>query len=487
MRIVIVGAGLVGTQLSRRLIQEKHNVSLIEANEERARHASNRLDCLVLHDEGNNISALEEAGIAKADALVCVTHSDEVNMIICGLAARYPKAVKIARVRNAEYVRLRRNTTSLDNHILGIDHFVHPDVAACHSVLSAVSHGAAGDILSFAGTSYTLGSIDVLAGSAFDGLSLKAFRAAAPPESLVTLVERDGASLLPSGTTVLASGDRIHALARESDMAIIFEKAGHTELPLHKIGVVGGGRLGALIIDGLLTQNNGAFPDEAADTAGKKKPSPVFSFFKKLIPKRFRRVTVIEQDYALCKELAARFPDALVLNQDISDESFVAEERLNSLDLIITATGHQELNMITAVYLKSRGVRRAIALVTGTGYAAMARRLGVDVVIPMQSVVVDSILSHLMGSGVKGVHRIGDGSIDIIELEVRSAAFVANKPITALRFAAGGLVMLVNRGGASFIPKGDYVFTAGDRIILIAKNKNEKEIERYFGAAHESA
>jgi trk system potassium uptake protein TrkA len=101
MRIVIVGAGMVGTQLARHLVLEKHDVTLIEPNEERARHASNRLDCLVIHDGGNRLSALEEAGIAKADALVCVTDSDEVNMITCGLAAsRYPHLLKIARVRN---------------------------------------------------------------------------------------------------------------------------------------------------------------------------------------------------------------------------------------------------------------------------------------------------------------------------------------------------------------------------------------------------
>ncbi|MDR0654679.1 MAG: NAD-binding protein [Treponema sp.] len=105
MHIIIVGAGHVGFQLARHLIEEKHDVSIIESNEERARHVSNRLDCMVLHDEGNSVSTLEEAGIAKAGALVCVTDSDEVNMIICGLAAGHKGLLKIARVRNDEYVR----------------------------------------------------------------------------------------------------------------------------------------------------------------------------------------------------------------------------------------------------------------------------------------------------------------------------------------------------------------------------------------------
>jgi trk system potassium uptake protein TrkA len=467
MRIIIVGAGLVGVQLARHLIQEKHDVSLVESNEERARYAANRLDCLVLHDEGNSLRVLKEARIAKADALVCVTGSDEVNMIICGLAAsRYPKLLKIARVRNDDYVRLNK----AGERILGIDHFVHPDVAAAESALSAIEHGARGDVLAFEGTPYKLGSVDITTGSAFVGLAVKDYRKIAPEESLITLVERRGEAILPDGAVVLAKGDRIHILAREKEMDRIFGLSGRTEQPLRSIGIVGGGRVGSLITEGLLTKDE------------KSKPS-LFSFFKALIFRRGYRVVIIEQDHNLCKELSARFPEALVLNEDISEESFTTEEQIDKLDLIITTTDKQELNIITAVYLKSRGVDRTIAMVTGPGYAAIARQLGVDVVIPMKTVVVDSILSHLMGGGVKEVHRLGDGSVDIIEAEIHKGAPAANTSISTFRLSAGGLLMLVNRGDDSFIPHGDYVFKEGDHIVLIAKTGSQAEIEKYFGAA----
>ncbi|QQO09602.1 Trk system potassium transporter TrkA [Breznakiella homolactica] len=467
MRVVIVGAGLVGTQLAQYLIQEKHDVSLIESNEERARHASNRLDCLVIHDEGNSLSALEEAGVAKADALVCVTDSDEVNMIICGLAAsRHPDLLKIARVRNDDYVRLNRS----GERILGIDHFVHPDVEASRSVLNAVEHGALGDVLEFSNTPYELGSIDIAPSSAFDGLSLMDFRSLVKGESLVTLIERESESLLPTGATVLTKGDRIHVLAKESELENIFRLAGRSQKHLRKIGIVGGGRIGALVAEGLLGQENG-------------RQASLLSFFKSLGAKSSKHVIIIEKDYALCKELSVRFPEALILNEDISDESFIAEERIDGLDLLITTTDDQELNIIASVYLKSRGVGRTIALVTGSGYAAISRQLGVDVVIPMKSVIVDSILSHLMGKGVKGVHRIGDGSIGIIEIEVPQGVPVEGKSLAEFRLPAGGLVMLVKRGPVSFIPRGDYVFESGDRIILIAKNGNEMEIEKLFGSS----
>jgi trk system potassium uptake protein TrkA len=489
MRIVIVGAGMVGTQLARHLIREKHDVSLIESNEERARHASNRLDCLVVQGEGNNLSALEEAGIAKADALICVTESDELNMITCGLAAsRYPASLKIARVRNDDYLRLYQapggelhgEPSSEGRKALGIDCFVHPDIEASRSVLNAIEHGAMGDIIAFENTPYELGSVDIAAGSAFDGLVLKDFHTLVKKECLVTLLERKGESLLPGGATILNAGDRISVLANGKDLDHIFTLAGRAERVLRKIGIVGGGRMGSLIAEGLLGIDN-------SRTEFSSHNRSLFGFLKTMLPKSGRRVIIIERDYNLSKELAARYPEALILNEDISDESFVSEERIDDLDLVVTATDDQERNMIAAIYLKSRGVHRTIAMVSGGGYTAIARQLGVDVVIPMKSVVVDTILSHLMGKGVMGVHRLGDGSVGIIEIEIGKNTPAADKSITELQLPGGGLVMLVNRGGASFIPRGDYVFKTGDRIALNSKHGDEPEIERFFGASQLAA
>jgi trk system potassium uptake protein TrkA len=478
MRIIIVGAGLVGTQLAKGLIRERHDVSLIEADEDRARHISNRLDCQVIHAQGNNFNALEEAGIARADALVCVTGSDEVNMLICGLAvSRYGNGakaplstglLKIARVRNDDYIDLG---WAGGNTILGIDHFIHPSLEAARSIMQAMEHGALGNFVSFPHTNFELGSVDVSAGSAFDGLELKVYHRMADGESLITLVERKGQTLLPSGSTALAAGDRVYILANKQNLPYLFNLAGSAGKPIHRIGIVGGGRVGSLLAEGLLSGGINA--------ASKKSP---FTLLQNLFKGNNRRVTIIEQDYRICRELASRFPNALVLNNDISDESFITEEQLDALDLLVTTTSNQELNIINAIYLKARGVGRTIAMVTGSGHAAMARHLGVDVVVPIQSVVVDSILSHLMGSSVKEVHNLGDGSAEIIQLEIGENAPIADKPIKEFKLSGGSLLMLATRNGNSFIPRGDYVFGRGDRIFLICKTGSQAEIDKYFGA-----
>jgi trk system potassium uptake protein TrkA len=350
-------------------------------------------------------------------------------------------------------------------------------VEAARWVLNAVNRGAMGDVLAFPGTAYELGSVDITPESPLDGLSLTDYRKVYPGESLVTLVERGGETFLPSGATVLAAGDRVHIFTRGEEMEAVFKLAGQTGPAIRRIGIVGGSQIGVLIAEGLL------HPEKQEEDSAEPFNIPargkgLFSFLGSLRPKNQRRIVIIERDYELCKELAARFPEALVLNEDISDEGFVAEERINDLDLIITATGQQELNIIAAVYLKSRGVGRAIALASGAGYGIIARQLGVNVVVPLGQVVVDSILSRL--SGVRGFHRIGDGGIGVYEIELSPEAALVEKPITEFRLSSGGLVMLAKRGGESFIPRGNYVFKAGDRVIIIARYGSEKEIEKFF-------
>jgi trk system potassium uptake protein TrkA len=330
-----------------------------------------------------------------------------------------------------------------------------------------MEHGALGNILSFAGTSYEAGSVTISAGCIFDGLALREYHEKVSGESMVILVERKGECILPAGSTLLERGDRVHFLSKETEMGRIFHLAGQSEKSIRKIGISGGGRVGILIAEGLLEH----------------KESGLFSFFKNLIPKNNYHVVIIEKDYALCKDLAARFPGALILNEDISDESFVTEERIGDLDLVIAATDQQELNIITAVYLKSRGVARTIAMVTGSGYTAIARQLGVDVVIPIKSAMVDAILSRLMGRGVMGLHSLGDGSINIIEIEVNPGSPAEGSPLKECSLPSGSLVMLVNCGEGSFIPRGDYVMLSGDRVVLITKKGSEAEIRKLFGSA----
>ncbi|MDR2489851.1 MAG: NAD-binding protein, partial [Spirochaetaceae bacterium] len=308
MYVVIVGAGQVGFQLASLLTLEKHDVGIIERDEARVRQLSSRIDCLTVHADGASLSVLEEAGIAQANVLVAVTDNDEQNMIICGIAAsRYANIIKIARVHNEDYVQLRisgnkeiRQMVNQEKKFLGIDHFIHPDVESARAAIRAIEHGAIGDVLSFSNSDFELNSVEIRKGSVFDGLSLLDWRKKVTRESLVTLIERDGKSLLPSGSTKLKKGDRVHILSSSEGFDNLFQLAGSAEKPIRSVGIVGASKIGTLVADGLCSRGGSKMLTEKARS--------FFSFFKSLILKSNRRIVIIEQDAGLCKELSAQYP-----------------------------------------------------------------------------------------------------------------------------------------------------------------------------------
>ncbi|MDE7383258.1 MAG: NAD-binding protein, partial [Treponemataceae bacterium] len=195
MKIVIIGAGFTGVQLAKLLVNEKNDVTLIDNDEEVMRHVSNRLDCNVVINDGNNIKVLEDAGIAKADALVCLTGSDEVNMITCSLVdSVYPDVLKIARVRNYAYYvntasaqQAHANTFSGDHRPLyGIDYMVHPDVEAAETIVEAVETGAISNVVGFDNSVMQISRITVAEGSAFANHKLMEMRSLCSVPLLIT-------------------------------------------------------------------------------------------------------------------------------------------------------------------------------------------------------------------------------------------------------------------------------------------------------------
>ena len=200
MRIVITGAGFTGVQLAQLLVNEKHNVVLIENDEEIARHAADRLDCTVITADGNNLETLEKAGIAKADALVCLTSNDEVNMITCSLVdSVYPEILKIARVRNYAYYvntaaarKTHANTfTGKHRPLYGIDFMIHPDVEAADAIVKAVESGAVSNVVTFGDSQMQISRVTVMKGSAIAGSKLFELKNVTDIPMLVSYIEFD--------------------------------------------------------------------------------------------------------------------------------------------------------------------------------------------------------------------------------------------------------------------------------------------------------
>ncbi|TFG57673.1 MAG: potassium transporter, partial [Spirochaetales bacterium] len=242
MKIIITGAGMLGTKLAKELINAKYDVVVIEKSMEQVQRLSSQLDCLILNDEGNRREALLQAGLEQADFFIAVTESDEVNMISCGLVkSLHPSTVTIARVRSLEYSVLE----NLEGPFLGgIDHILNPDLEAARSILRAVEYGATSDILSFDFSAVQIRNLVITESSAFLGRSIKDMRDTLDLEFLVAVLLHNNHYIIPTGTTSIHEGDTLYLIGPGETLEKIFEKAGKQKPSISRVVIVGGGKIG---------------------------------------------------------------------------------------------------------------------------------------------------------------------------------------------------------------------------------------------------
>ena len=446
MNIVIVGAGEVGTHIASQLVAEQKDVVIIEKDPECAAKASNMLDCLVITGEGSNVDILKQAGAENADIFIAATSVDEVNMISCFVAgSAFNTPVKIARVRNVDYMR----GGLLKNSSIGIDYLVNPEIEAAFDIVQTVLHGASSGIFAFQGTNAQLRDFLVKDDSIFNGVLVKDIRSIIDQNFIIAGVLRNEMLHIPKGDFQILTGDHIYIVALGKSFNKILTRAGMTVDKLKRIVLVGGGLIGKHIA-GMLIEDG-------------------------------KDVRIIEKDYERCKELSALYPEATVINGNISDQDVFEEENIAYTDAIITTTQSEELNILAGVYAKSKGVKRAVALIDKLNYTTLATNLGIDSCISAKLSSVDAILKFIRKGNIKNVYTIFEGQAEAIEFIVGSSnKNIIGKKIMDLKCPSGCLIIAVQRHRKTIIPTGSLVIEEGDSIITFAAHDEISRLEELF-------
>ena len=476
MTIFVIGAGFTGMQLAKMLVLERNKVVLIDNDAEKVRHASDALDCTVIEADGNSIDVLEQAGIASANAFVALTGDDEVNMIACQIVdSAYPDILKIARVRNYAYYSAvdsasrRKRTSSKDTvrAMYGMDAMINPDVEAASAIHRAVEYGAVGNIIDLK-NDFMLTTLGVGSDSVLVGRCMRELPGIDGWDFLVAFAEPETGALIPRGDTVINAGDTLGVVSRTADVAQVAQFADATHETFRRIVIFGADRVGSMLIPLIAEKRRGTLWQ---------------MIFGGKFPESSREVIVVDRNAARCHEIAERHPNVRVLCGDITDEALMSEEDLYSCDLIVAASGNYELNLVTAAYMKSKGANKAVALTASTAYGAVARKLGIDVAVPMRGTVVDSILSHLRGRNVSAIHSVCNRSFEIVEGDISDKSRFAGKKLRDLVELDGEFLLLLSKdsNGVTAIPNGDTTLEAGSHVVLIVRSGNTELLARICG------
>jgi len=443
MYAVIVGAGEVGFHIAAILSQEGHEVAIIDRDPEICRRAGEELDVLALNGNGASRAVLQQASMGRADLLVAVTDSDEVNMIACMAAKQVGVPQTVARIRNQEYVD---DAGSLATGFTGVDHVIQPESAVADEVIKLALVPGALDVEMFAHDQVSVVEVQVDPASPTLGIPLRTL--GLPEGVLVTAILRGGETTVPRGDATLEARDRVFLTGKSAaTVAAAGLLTGQHGVP-KKVILMGCGEIGMRIALGL---------EE----------------------KRIRS-TVFEKDVERAAVAAATLRRSMVIRDEGIEEAVLVREGVKAADLFIAATGDDRLNILTALMAKQLGARRTIAIVERSEFSRVVESIGVDVAISPRRMTASAILRLVRAGTVVSAAVLDKSAGEVLEFEVKATCPVCGRTLADLDFPEGALVGALVRGDKVSVPDGRSELTEGDVAVVFTLPKAVHGVEKLF-------
>jgi len=440
MRILIVGDGKVGHTLAEELIEEGHNIIIIDRNDEVVRKADELLDAMCIHGNGANAKTLLDAGVEKADIVVAATASDETNMLCCLIAKRLGAKYTIARIRDPEY----NESLNLLQHELGLDMTMNPERATALEISQLLRFPYASNIETFAKGRVELVEFRAQEEDAIVSLPLRELPSRHPnlPRVLYCAVEREGEVTIPNGEFVIRAGDRVHVAGELETVSQYFRIMGRNARRVKSAMLLGGGRI-SYYLARLLT------------------PAGI-------------HVTMFEKDEDKAALLSEQLPHVDVIAGDGTDQELLEQENLPGMDAFICLSDRDEENLITGLYAQQQGVQKVVVKNNRQAYNDVIHSLGLDSLVSPRIITCNMLLRYVRarvnagGTAVQKLYRLVDGKAEALEFIARKGDPYIGIPLKELDVRPGALVAIILHRGKVIIPFGNDAIQAGDNVVIIA-------------------
>ncbi|WP_336328490.1 Trk system potassium transporter TrkA [Halovenus sp. HT40] len=441
MRVVIIGAGLVGTSIAANLAAD-NDVIVVEDDPDRADQLQFDLDILSILGDGTSLATLQEAEVDDADMFIACTGDDRTNLVACGTAKTLGDPFTIARVKSAEYLR----TWQRKHGAFGADHLVCSDLLTAENIVRVTGLPAAIDLDPFADGLVHMAEFEITADSPV------ASQTVAEADRFKSLtfagLFRDGSVLIPGGETRIEAGDRAVVIGSPASV-----RGFSNDL------------------------NPSTTPDKADDIviAG---GSEIGYHTARLLEERESKSRLIERDETRARELAEELSGTVVMHQDATDVDFLSREHVDEADIVIATMPSDERNLLVAVLAKRLGVDRVIAVVNNDEYVTLFEEIGIDVAVNPRGVTAEEITRFSFESVAENLSVLENDQAEVLELELDSDSSMVGYTIRELDSELSGqfVVGALTRGGTLITPRGDTTLEAGDHVIIFVETSFADEI-----------
>ena len=450
MKIVILGAGQVGSTVASALVHEDNDITIVDKDQRRLKELQDQMDIRSVLGYASHPKVMERAGIEDADLVIALTSSDEVNMVACQIAyTLYNVPTRVARVRAAAYTD---QTVLFHREHAPVDVLISPELLLTQYIARLIEYPGALQVMDFAGGKAQLVATEAEAGGLLIGQKLYTLRHHMPggSDARLAAIYRQGQLILPKGDTIIEENDLVFFLAARRHIPAVMKELRPMGSPIRRVILAGGGNIGKNLARRL---------------------------------ERDHHVKIIERDPVRAEEIAEELSKTIVLVGDCTDAGLLREEAVESTDVYCVLTNDDEANILSALQAKRMGAKKVIAIINRPSYVDLMGS-SIDIAVSPQQITIGSLLAHIRRGSIERVHSLRSGAAEAIEaiaLGDRRSSKVVGRSLEEVELPEGTTIVGIVRGEDVIIAHHDTVIEEHDHVLLFVPDKKQiHAVERLF-------
>lgn len=451
MKIIIAGAGEVGSHLAKMLSSESNDITVIDSDMDRLESLVTNTDIITVWGNPSSIAVLKDAGAESADLFIAVnpSSSQDVNVVSALLAKKLGSKKVTARINNEEYLSYENKFLFTE---MGIDLLFYPEKIASTEIVDLLKRTASTDSIDFARGKLQMAVFRLEDDSPIIDCKLAEFSSIASADNLqfrVVAISRNNETIIPNSDTRFKYHDLVFIISKRDVFDKLLRYIGKSNIEVNKLMILGGGPIGEMVA--------------------------------KQLSKQIDVIKIIEQNKEKCLELSEKLSNnVIVVNGDGRNTDLLIEESLKEYDAFVAVTNSTETNILACVAAKRVGVSRTIAEVENIEYIKLAESMGVDAVINKKLITAGRIFKFTLSNKVRFIKYMSGTNAEMLEFVVAPNSKITKGKLKDLSFPNDAIIGGIIRGNESFIAVGDSEIKAYDRVAVFALPHAVKEVDKFF-------
>ena len=451
MKVIVCGAGQVGSSIARYLASEHNDVTVVDQSPDLIRRITDSIEVQGLVGHASHPDVLERAGAEDSDMIIAVTYTDEVNMVACQVAhSLFEVPTKIARVRSQSYLQpIWSNLFSRDH--MPIDVIISPEIEVARAVTRRLEVPGAFDMIPLVSDKVRFLGVRCADNCPVVNTPLRQLTQLFPNlDIVITAILREDKPIIPSPEDQMLPGDEIYFVTATEQVPRALAAFGHEEHEARRLLICGGGNVGLFL----------------AETLEKEHP--------------WVKAKIIETNAERAGFVAGQLNHTVVIHGDVLDLEILDEAGVAETDTVVAVTNDDETNILASLLAKRHGCKRAITLVNKASYEALMPALGIDVVVSPRNITVSTILQHVRRGRIHSVHTLREGFGELIEAEALDTSSLVGPQLKEIDLPSGVRIGAIVRADKVITPRGTTVIEAKDRVVLFASKEAIRKVEKMF-------